>query len=407
MTLYRASTTAAVILSSLAIAASSATAQKRYDPGASDTEIKIGNINPYSGPASSYGVIGKTEAAYFNKINADGGINGRKINFISYDDSYSPPKTVEQARKLVESDGVLLIFQSLGTPTNTAIQKYMNGKRVPQLFVATGATKWNDPQNFPWTMGWQPNYQSEGHIFAQYLLQNYPRGRIGILYQNDDSGKDYVKGLKDGLNGKMQIVAESPYETTDPTIDSQIVSLKASGVDVFYDATIPKFAAQAIKKAAEIEWRPIHLLMSVSNSVGSVIKPAGFDISRGILSTGYVKDPTDPQWKNDTAYNEWVAFMDRYYPDGDRISTFTVYGYLAAQTMIQVLKQCGDDLTRDNVMRQAANLHDLPLGMLLPGITINTSPIDFAPIKQMQMERFNGQTWELFGSVLNGALTSR
>jgi len=294
MRLYRASTTAAVILSSLAIAASSATAQKRYDPGASDTEIKIGNINPYSGPASSYGVIGKTEAAYFNKINADGGINGRKINFISYDDSYSPPKTVEQARKLVESDGVLLIFQSLGTPTNTAIQKYMNSKRVPQLFVATGATKWNDPQNFPWTMGWQPNYQSEGHIFAQYLLQNYPRGRIGILYQNDDSGKDYVKGLKDGLNGKMQIVAESPYETTDPTIDSQIVSLKASGVDVFYDATIPKFAAQAIKKAAEIEWRPIHLLMGVSNSVGSVIRPAGFDISRGILSTSYVRDPTDP-----------------------------------------------------------------------------------------------------------------
>jgi len=407
MTLYRAPKTAAVILSSLAIAVGSAAAQKRYDPGASDTEIKIGNINPYSGPASSYGVIGKTEAAYFNKVNADGGINGRKINFISYDDSYSPPKTVEQARKLVESDGVLLIFQSLGTPTNTAIQKYMNSKRVPQLFVATGATKWNDPQNFPWTMGWQPNYQSEGHIFAQYLLQNYPRGKIGILYQNDDSGKDYVKGLKDGLNGKMQIVAESPYETTDPTIDSQIVSLKTSGVDVFYDATIPKFAAQAIKKAAEIEWRPIHLLMSVSNSVGSVIKPAGFDISRGILSTGYVKDPTDPQWKGDTAYNEWVAFMDRYYPEGDRTSTFTVYGYLAAQTMIQVLKQCGDDLTRDNVMRQATNLHDLRLGMLLPGITINTSPIDFAPIKQMQMERFNGQTWELFGSVLNGALTSR
>jgi branched-chain amino acid transport system substrate-binding protein len=405
MTLYRAAITAAAIFSSLAIAVSSATAQKQYDPGASDTEIKIGNINPYSGPASSYGVIGKTEAAYFNKINANGGINGRKINFISYDDSYSPPKTVEQARKLVESDGVLLIFQSLGTPPNTAIQKYMNIKRVPQLFVATGATKWNDPQKFPWTMGWQPNYQSEGHIFAQYLLQNNPRGKIGILYQNDDYGKDYIKGLKDGLNGKMQIVAESPYETTDPTIDSQIVSLKASGADVFYDVTIPKFAAQAIKKVAEIEWKPIHLLNSVSNSVGGVIKPAGFDISRGILSTGFVKDPTDPQWKNDPDYNEWVAFMDRYYPDGDRTSTFTVYGYSAAQTIIQVLKQCGDDLTRDNVMRQAANLHDLRLGMLLPGITINTSPIDFAPIKRMQMERFNGQTWELFGPILNGALT--
>ena len=393
-----------VILGVASLANPSA-AQKRYDPGASDTEIKIGNINPYSGPASSFGVIGNTEAAYFNKINADGGINGRRINFISYDDSYSPPKTVEQARKLVESDGVLLIFQSLGTPPNTAIQKYMNSKRVPQLFVATGATKWNDPQNFPWTIGWQPNYQSEGHIFAQYLLQNNPGGKIGILYQNDDYGKDYVKGLKDGLNGKMQIVAESSYETTDPTIDSQIVSLKASGADVFYDVTIPKFAAQAIKKAAEIEWKPIHLLNSVSNSVGGVIKPAGFDISRGILSTGYVKDPTDPQWKNDPAYNDWVAFMDRYYPDGDRTSTFTVYGYSAAQTMVQVIKQCGDNLTRDNVMRQAANLHDLRLGMLLPGITINTSPIDFAPIKQMQMERFNGQTWELFGPILNGALT--
>lgn len=264
MILYRALIMAGVAFGSLAIAASSAAAQKRYDPGASDTEITIGNINPYSGPASSYGVIGKTETAYFKKINADGGINGRKINFISYDDSYSPPKTVEQARKLVESDGVLLIFQSLGTPPNTAIQKYMNGKRVPQLFMATGATKWNDPQHFPWTMGWQPNYQSEGHIFAQYLLQKYPRGKIGILYQNDDSGKDYVKGLKDGLNGKMQIVAEASYETSDPTIDSQIVSLKTSGADVFYDATIPKFAAQAIKKAAEIEWKPIHLLMSVS-----------------------------------------------------------------------------------------------------------------------------------------------
>jgi branched-chain amino acid transport system substrate-binding protein len=404
MTFHRTWITAAVFVS-ITIAASSATAQKRYDPGASDTEIKIGNINPYSGPASSYGVIGKTEAAYFNKINDDGGINGRKINFISYDDSYSPPKTVEQARKLVESDGVLFIFQSLGTPPNTAIQKYMNSERVPQLFVATGATKWNDPQNFPWTMGWQPNYQSEGHIFAQYLLQNYARGKIGILYQNDDYGKDYVKGLKDGLNGRMQIVAESPYVTTDPTIDSQIVSLKASGADVFYDVTIPKFAAQAIKKAAEIEWKPIHLLNSVSNSVGGVIKPAGFDISKGILSMGYVKDPTDPQWKDDPAYNEWVAFMDRYYPDGDRTSTFTVYGYSAAQTMIQVLKQCGDNLTRGNVMQQAANLHDLRLGMLLPGITINTSPTDFAPIKQMQMERFNGQTWELFGRILNGALT--
>ena len=404
MTVYRASITAALIFGNLAIAVSSATAQKRYDPGASDTEIKIGNINPYSGPASSYGVIGKTEAAYFNKINADGGINGRKINFISYDGAYSPPKTVEPARKLVESDGVLLIFQSLGTPTNTAIQKYMNDKRVPQLFVGTGATKWNDPQNFPWTMGWQPSYQSEGHIFAQYLLRNYPQGRIGILFQNDDYGKDYVKGLKDGLNGKMRIVSTSPYEATDATIDSQIVGLQSLGADVLYDVTSAKFSAQAIKKAAEINWKPLHLLNGVSASVGGVMRPAGLDNARGVLSTAYLKDPTDPQWKNDSAYKEWVTFMDKYYPEGDRTNVFTVYGYSVAQTLIQVLKQCGDDLSRENVMRQAANLHDFQVGMLLPGITVNTSPTDFAPVKQMQMQRFNGQTWELFGPILNGSL---
>jgi branched-chain amino acid transport system substrate-binding protein len=393
----------AALLGAVVLAASPAAAQKKYDPGASDTEIKIGNIMPYSGPASAYGVIGKTEAAYFNKINAEGGINGRKINFVSYDDGYSPPKAVEQARKLVESDEVLLIFQSLGTPSNTAIQKYMNAKKVPQLFVATGATKWNDSKNFPWTMGWQPNYQSEGHIYAQYLLKNNPNGKIGILFQNDDYGKDYVKGIKDGLNGKMQIVAELPYETTDPTVDSQMVNLKGSGADVFFNVTTPKFAAQAIKKAAEIEWKPIHLLNSVSNSVGAVLKPAGLDNSNGILSTVYLKDPTDPSWKDDAAHTEWLAFMDKYYPDGDRTSTFTVFGYLAAQTMVQVLKQCGDDLTRENVMKQAANLKDFHLGMLLPGITINTAPTDFAPIKQEQMEKFNGERWELFGPVLTGA----
>jgi len=384
--------------------AAPANAQKKYGPGVTDTEIKIGNIMPYSGPASSYGVIGKTEAAYFTKINTEGGVNGRKINFISYDDAYSPPKTVEQARRLVESDGVLLIFQSLGTPPNTAIQKYMNAEKVPQLFVATGATKWNNPKDFPWTMGWQPSYQSESHIYAQYLLKNYPQAKVGILYQNDDYGKDYVKGFKDGAGGKLQIVAEVPYETTDPTIDSQMVSLKASGADVFFDVTIPKFAAQAIKKAAEIEWKPLHLLNNVSSSVGGTLKPAGLDNSKDILSTAFVKDPTDPQWKNDSSYKEWVAFMDKYYPEGDKINAFTVYGYTTAQTLIQVLKQCGDDLTRENIMRQAANLHDLRLGMLLPGVTINTSPTDFAPIKQMQMDRFNGQSWDLFGPVMNGAL---
>jgi branched-chain amino acid transport system substrate-binding protein len=394
---------AAALLGGAALAVSPAAAQKKYDTGASDTEIKIGNTNPYSGPASAYGVIGKTITAYFNKVNAEGGVNGRKINFISYDDGYSPPKTVEQARKLVESDEVLLLFQTLGTPSNTAIQKYMNAKKVPQLFVATGATKWNDPKNYPWTIGWQPNYQSEGHIYAQYLLKNQPNGKIGILYQNDDYGKDYVKGLKDGLNGKLPIVAELPYETTDPTIDSQIVNLRASGADVFFNVTTPKFAAQAIKKAAEIEWRPVHLLNNVSNSVGSVLKPAGFDNSKGILTTVYLKDPTDPTWKDDPAYKEWVAFMEKYYPDGDRTSTFTVYGYLVAQTLVATLKQCGDDLTRENVMKQAANLNNLQLGMLLPGIAINTSPTDFAPIKQMQMEKFNGERWELFGPVLTGA----
>jgi len=377
-------------------------AGKKYDTGATDTEIKIGNIMAYSGPASAYGSIGKTDAAYFNKVNADGGINGRRINFISYDDAYSPPKTVEQARKLVESDEVLLIFNSLGTPPNSAIQKYMNAKKVPQLFVAAGATKWNDPQHFPWTMGWQPNYQSEGRIYAAYLIKNHPDGKIGILYQNDDYGKDYVKGLKDGLNGKMSIVAELPYETTDPTVDSQIINLKASGADIFYNVTTQKFAAQAIKKAAEIDWKAIHLLNNVASSVGSVLKPAGFTNAKGVLSTAYLKDPTDPQWKNDADFKEWIAFMDKYFPEGDKTDSVTVVGYSAAQTLVQVLTQCGDDLTRANVMKQAASLKDLHLGMLLPGITINTGPSDFAPIKQMEMVRFDGTKWELFGPIISG-----
>jgi branched-chain amino acid transport system substrate-binding protein len=402
MKFYATWLTASVLVGGAALSMSPAAAQNT--PGVSKSEIKIGNIMPYSGPASAYGVIGKTEAAYFNKLNAEGGINGRKINFISYDDGYSPPKTVEQARKLVESDEVLLIFNSLGTPTNTAIQKYMNAKKVPQLFVATGATKWNDPKFFPWTMGWQPSYQAEGHIYAQYLLKVRPEGTIGILYQNDDYGKDYVKGLKDGLNGKMKIVAEVPYETSDPTIDSQMVALKNSGADVFYNVTTPKFAAQAIKKAAEMNWKPLHLLNNVSSSVGSVLRPAGLENAKGLLTTLYEKDPTDPAWKDDPAFKEWVAFMDHYYPEGDKTNINTVYGYLAAQTMVQVLKQCGDDLSRENVMRQAANLKDLALGMLLPGVAINTSPTDFAPIKQQQLGRFNGEDWERFGPVMNGAI---
>jgi branched-chain amino acid transport system substrate-binding protein len=391
---------AAVVLS----LAGPAAAQKAYDPGASDTEIKIGNIMPYSGPASAYGVIGKTLAAYFNKINAEGGINGRKIAFVTYDDGYAPPKTVEQARRLVENDDVLLILNSLGTAHNTAIQKYMNGKKVPQLFVATGATKFGDPKNFPYTMGWQPNYQSEGRILAQYILKNHPQGKIGILFQNDDYGKDYVKGLKDGLGDKVRamIVAELPYEATDPTVDSQMVNLKASGADIFYNVTTPKFAAQAIKKAGEIGWKPMHLLNSVSASVGAVLKPAGLEHSQGILTTAYLKDPTDPSWDNDPGKKEWLAFMDKYFPEGDRSSSFTVYGHLVAQTMVQVLKQCGDDLTRANVMKQAASLKDVELGMLLPGIRLNTSATDFYPLEQMQMARFKGESFAPFGPVMNG-----
>ena len=400
----------AAFSAALAIAAatsSGALAQKKYDVGATDTEIKIGNIMPYSGAASAYGVIGKVEEAYFRKINAEGGINGRKINFISYDDGYSPPKTVEQARKLVESDEVLLIFQSLGTPTNNAIQKYLDQKKVPQLFVATGATKFGDPKNFPWTMGWQPTYQTEGRIYAKYILQNLPQAKIGILFQNDDSGRDYLKGLKDGLGedaAKRMIVAELPYDPSDPTVDSQVVSLKTLGADVFFNEASPKFAAQAIRKAAEIGWKPTLILASISNSVGSVLRPAGLENAKGILSTNYLKDPTDPAWKDDPAIKEWSAFMDKYFPEGDKTSTFSVYAYLLAQTMVQVLKQCGDELTRANVMKQAANLKDFELGLLLPGIKINTSPTDYFPVEQMQMSRFNGVHGELFGTPIGGEI---
>jgi len=390
------------------IVAGPALAQKKYGPGASDTEIKVGNLMPYSGPASAYGLIGKTIDAYFKKVNAEGGINGRKINFISYDDAYSPPKTVEQARKLVESDEVLFIFQPLGTAANSSIQKYMNAKKVPQLFVATGATKFGDPKNFPWTMGWQPNYQSEARIYAQYLMKNHPNGKIGILYQNDDYGKDYVKGLKDGLGDKAKsmIISEQPYETSDPTVDSQIINLKASGADVFFNVTTPKFAAQAIKKAHEIGWKPLHLLNNVSTSVGGVLKPAGLEAAKDVLSTGYLKDPTDPTWDNDPGKKQWLAFMDKYFPDGDKTSSFTSYGYSVAQTVEMVLKQCGDDLTRENVMKQAASLKNVQLPMAIPGVVLNTSATDFYPFKQMQMQRFNGERWELFGPVMNGDVGS-
>jgi branched-chain amino acid transport system substrate-binding protein len=390
-------------LAVIAASSSSALAQKKYDTGATDTEIKIGNIMPYSGPASAYGVIGKTEEAYFKKINAEGGINGRKINFITYDDGYSPPKTVEQARKLVESDEVLLVFNPLGTPPNSAIQKYMNSKKVPQLFVATGATKWNDPKDFPWTMGWQPNYQSETQIYAKYILKNYPNAKIGVLYQNDDYGKDYLKGLKDGLGSKTSmIVLEESYEVSEPTIDSHIVKLKSTGADVFINITTPKFAAQAIKKNAEIGWKPVHFLNNVSGSIGSVIKPAGFENAQDIISSQYLKDPTDAQWKDDAGMKAWNEFLDKYYPEANRADASVIFGYTVAQGLVQVLKQCGDNLTRENVMKQAASLKDLELGGLLPGIKVNTSATDFAPISQLQLIKFKGETWERFGDIMNG-----
>ena len=382
-------------------------AQKKYDTGASDTGIKIGNINPYSGPASAYAVIGKASEAYFRMINDQGGINGRMINFISYDDAYSPPKTVEQARKLVESDEVLLIFQPLGTPGNSAIQKYMNTKKVPQLFVASGATKWGDPTHFPWTMGFQPNYQSEGRIYAKYILDHHKDGKIAVLYQNDDFGKDLLKGLKDGLGAHASmIISEATYEITEPTVESQIVKLKTSGADIFVDITAPKFAAQAIRKLVALDWKPIHFLANVSGSIGSVLKPAGLENAQGILSTAYTKDAADPAWKDDPKMKIWSAFMDKYMPNADRQDQAYISSYMATQTLVEVLKKCGDDLSRENVMRQAANLKDFEVDVLLPGIKVNTSSKDFFPVEQMQMRRFTGQSWELFGPIINGEIGS-
>lgn len=394
-----------LILSAVLVIAgiTSSGAQKKYDPGVTDIEIKIGNTMPYSGPASAWGVLGKTEAAYFNKVNAEGGINGRKINFISYDDAYSPPKTVEQARKLVENDEVLLIFSSVGTASIAAIQKYMNAKRVPLLFALSGATRFNDPKNFPWVLPMLPSYQGEGRIYAKYVLQNHPGGKVAILYQNDDYGKDIAKGLKAGLVGKMSVVAEMPYELQDTTVDSQIITLRASGADILLNVTSPKFAAQAIRKMAEIGWKPVHLLNGVSTSIGSVLKPAGLENSVGILSAGVFKDQTDPMWRDDPGYQEWASFMEKYYPDGDRTNAQTVSAHMFAQLLVQVLKQCGNDLSRQNIMREAANLKNAQFGMLLPGITISTAPDDYAPLKEMRMRRFTGEHWEPIGPVINGA----
>src|SRR5258708_2415204 len=386
----------------IALSASPASAQKKYDTGATDTEIKIGQTAPFSGPASAYATISKTQAAYFKMINDQGGINGRKLNLIQYDDAYSPPKAVEQVRKLVESDEVLLTFQLIGTPSNAAVQKYLNAKKVPQLFAATGASRFTDPKNFPWTMGFNPNYQTEGRIYAQYILKNFPNATIGIIYQNDDLSRDYLTGLKDGLGDKAKtmIVAETSYELTDPTIDSQIVKLKSVGADLVFDASTPKFAAQAIKKIADLDWKPVHILDINATSVGAVMKPAGLENSKGVISVNYGKDPLDPSWKDDAGMKKYFAFMAKYYPEGDKDSNFNTYGYSTTQLLIQVLKQCCDDLTRDNFLKHATSLTAVKLDVSIPGIVGNTSPTDYRVNKQLQMMKFNGERWELFGPII-------
>jgi ABC-type branched-subunit amino acid transport system substrate-binding protein len=386
----------------VALSASSAYAQKKYDTGATDTEIKIGQTVPFSGPASAYSSIGKTQAAYFKMINEQGGVNGRKINLIQYDDAYSPPKAVEQVRKLVESDEVLLTFQIVGTPSNAAVQKYLNAKKVPQLFAATGASKFTDPKNFPWTLGFNPNYQTEGRIYGQYILKNHPDAKIGILYQNDDLGRDYLTGIKASLGDKAakMIVAEASYEVTDPTIDSQVLKIKDAGADLFFNASTPKQAAQAIKKIGELGWHPVQIVDINATSVGAVLTPAGLEASKGLISTNYGKDPGDPQWKDDPGMKHYFDFMAKYFPDGDKNSNFNTYGYSTAQLMVHVLKQCGDDLTHENVMKQATNLKNVELDLSLPGMKANTTENDYRVNKQMQMMKFNGERWELFGPIL-------
>jgi branched-chain amino acid transport system substrate-binding protein len=402
MTFRRKWMAAAIVFANLTIGTTAATAQKRYDLGASDTEIKIGQTMPYSGPASAYATIGKAQAAYFRMINESGGIRGRKITLLSYDDAYNPTKTVEQVRKLVESDEVLLTFQILGTAPNAAVQKYLNTKKVPQLFAATGATRFTDPEHFPWTMGFNPNYQTEGRVYARFILDNYPAAKIGVLYQNDDLGRDYLSGLKDGLGLKAatMIVAEVPYEVTDPTINSQIVRLRATGADLLYDITTPKFTTQSIKKVAEMDWKPVHILTINSTSIGGVLAPAGLENAKGIVSVNYGKDPADPTWNDDPGMKKWRAFMDKYYPEGDKNSSFNTYGYGTSQLMAGVLEMCGDELTRENVMKQATNLKDVVGDLTLPGMSLTTTPTDYRINKQLQMMRFDGERWMLFGPIL-------
>jgi ABC-type branched-subunit amino acid transport system substrate-binding protein len=381
---------------------SSAHAQKKYDSGATDTEIRIGQTVPLSGPASAYATIGKAQAAYIKMINDQGGVNGRQVKLIQYDDAYSPPKTVEQVRRLVESDDVLLLFQIIGTAPNAAVQKYLNTKKVPQLFAATGASKFTDPKNFPWTMGFNPNYFVEGRIYGQYILKQYPNAKVGVLYQNDDLGKDYLSGFRAGLGYRADkmIVAEASYEITNPTIDSQIVRLKDAGADLLFSASTPKQAAQAIKKNAEIGWKPVHIVDINANSMGAVLKPAGLENAKGLISVGYVKDPLDAEWKDDPGMKRYLAFMDKYFPDGDRNSNFNVYGYITAQLLIHTLKTCGDELTRENVLKQATHFRNVELDLLLPGISVNTTSSDYRVNKQLQMIQFDGEHWQKIGSII-------
>ena len=376
--------------------------EKKYDTGATDTEIKIGHTNPYSGPASSYSSIGKLHQAYWKMVNETGGINGRKINFISYDDGYSPPKTVEMIRKLVEEDQVFACFNMTGTPCNTAIHKYMNQKKMPQLYIATGASKWGNPKEFPWTMGYQPDYHTEGLIYAKHILATVRDAKVGVLYQNDDYGKDYFNGMKDGLGKEAgRLVKVVTYEATDPTVDSQIIELKNSGANVFYNVSISKFAAQAMRKAADLGWKPVQYINNVATSVGTTMKPAGFENVQGVLTAAWLKDPTDHQWDNEQDMKEWRAFMAKYIPDGNVADGSYVYAYGVATLMRKTLEKCGDLLTRANLMRQAASHHQLHLPGLLPGITVSTSPTDFYPVQAVQLSRFKGDTWELFGDVMH------
>jgi branched-chain amino acid transport system substrate-binding protein len=380
-----------------------AAAQDKNAPGVTASEIKIGNTMPYSGAASAYGAIGRAEAGYFTMINEQGGVNGRKIDFVTLDDGYSPPKTFEQTRRLVESDKVALIFSSLGTVTSMTVRKYMNERKVPQIFITSGASFWNDPSHYPWTIGFQPNYRSEGRIYGRYVAEHLPKAKIAVLYQNDDAGRDYATGFKEGLGPEMvkHIVAETTYEVTDPTLDSQIVSLQSSGADVLFNNSTPKFAAQAIRKIYDVGWKPLHFLSSTSASVSAVMQPAGLEKSQGVISAAYYKDPTDKQWADDPAMKTYTAWLKKYDPEADVADIFNVYGYSSAMALVQVLKQCGNDLSRDNIMKQVAHL-DMTLPMLLPGIKVSTGPTDFAPLKQMRLERFEGSNWVLFGDVIGG-----